>query len=268
MMRLFPTLLLFTILAASPTTITAQDFSVAEDDKWCDREHHHDGYEYCEVRETRLSALRELEVDAAPNGGISVRAWDKDEVLLRVKVTASAESEERAGELARRISISTRGTIEADGPRSDKDEWFSVSYEIYAPRSTDLDLESQNGGITIEGMTGKTRFSTQNGGVTLSTLAGDVEGETTNGGLTVELDGKSWEGAGLDVQTTNGGISIVVPSGYSAELETGTVNGRIKVDFPVMVEGTFDKRLNATLGEGGKTIRAVTTNGSVRIKRG
>ena len=59
-----------------------------------------------------------------------------------------------------------------------------------------------------------------------------------------------------------------MPNGYSAELETGTVNGRIHVDFPVMVEGTFDKRLNATLGDGGKTIRAVTTNGSVKVKRG
>lgn len=252
-------------------TALAQEV-VLDNDRWCDEQHDHwndsDQVHYCEVREIKLDDRGTLKIDARPNGGISLEAWDKDEILVRAKVTTAARSKEDAIELARRVSISTGSTVEADGPRTDDQEWYSVSFEVFAPAKTDLDLESQNGGIAISNMTGRTRFETQNGGVSLVAMSGDVSGETTNGGVSVDLTGDSWNGAGLDVETTNGGVSIAVPNGYSAELETGTVNGRMKVDFPVMVEGTFDNKLSATLGEGGKTIKVTTTNGSVRIKRG
>ena len=58
-------------------------------------------------------------------------------------------------------------------------------------------------------------------------------GTTQNGGVNVRLDGSRWEGEGLDVVTTNGGVSLAIPAGYSAELETGTVNGGIRTDVPV-----------------------------------
>jgi hypothetical protein len=98
-------------------------------------------------------------------------------------------------------------------------------------------------------------------------VAGDVRGRTTNGGVHVELDGRRWDGAGLDVQTTNGGVTLEVPADYSARLETGTVNGGLDLEFPVTVQGRIGRRLATTLGEGGPTVRAMTTNGGVRILR-
>lgn len=265
--------ILILAVAITAPSILAQKVTVKNNDAWCERDHDDwkdgDHYQYCEVREITLSSRDELTIDAAPNGGVSVRAWDKDHILVRAKISTGArKSAVAASELAKMVSVQTDGTIESDGPRTKNDEWYSVSYEVFAPSSTDLDLESQNGGIAINGMGGRSRFRTQNGGVSLAAVSGDVSGRTTNGGISVELEGNSWAGKGLDVETTNGGVSITVPNGYSAKLETGTINGRIHVDFPVMVEGTFDRRLNATLGDGGKTIRAVTTNGSVRVKRG
>ena len=55
---------------------------------------------------------------------------------------------------------------------------------------------------------------------------------------------------------------------YSAELEAGTVNGRIRIDFPVTVQGEIGRSLTTTLGAGGATIRAKTRNGGVRISTG
>lgn len=218
---------------------------------------------FCEVREIGLAALGELAVDAAPNGGISVTAGPPDEIHIQARVSVWGESEAEAREVAAGVRILTDGgRVRAEGER--RDGW-SVSYRIQAPRRTDLELESHNGGISVAGVDGRLRLETHNGGLTLDSLAGEVRARTRNGGVQVVLAGDRWQGAGLDVETRNGGVSVDIPRGYSAELETGTVNGRIRIDFPVTVEGEIGRRLTTTLGDGGAPIRVVTTNGGVRI---
>jgi len=39
------------------------------------------------------------------------------------------------------------------------------------------------------------------------------------------------------------------------------------VDFPVEVRGRLGRRLTTTLGDGGPTVRVVTTNGGVKVSR-
>jgi hypothetical protein len=65
----------------------------------------------------------------------------------------------------------------------------------------------------------------------------------------------------------NGGIQVALPEHYSAALDTATTHGRVSVDFPVVVNGRIDNHIETTLGAGGAKIRAVTTNGGVRIRR-
>ena len=106
-----------------------------------------------------------------------------------------------------------------------------------------------------------------NGGVRVSDAGGSLRGRTTNGGVKVALTGAQWDGEGLDVTTTNGGVVLEVPADYNAHLETGTVNGGVNIDFPVRVQGRLNRQLSTDLGSGGPTIRAVTTNGGVTVKR-
>jgi len=166
------------------------------------------------------------------------------------------------------VRLDTDGTIKADGPKGGRYEWFSVSFEVFAPAKSNVDLESSNGGISISDLSGEARFETMNGGIHLEDLAGKVSGRTTNGGISIDLDGDHWDGDGLNVETVNGGVKIKVPENYSADLETSTVNGKAKIDFPVTIEGRFDRHLSAKLGDGGRRIRAVTTNGGVLVTRG
>jgi DUF4097 and DUF4098 domain-containing protein YvlB len=114
---------------------------------------------------------------------------------------------------------------------------------------------------------GKIDFSAVNGGVVLKRVGGAVRGSTTNGGLVVELSGDRWDGETLDVSTTNGGVVMSIPENYSAHLETGTVNGSVSVDFPVTVQGRISKQIALNLGSGGATVKAMTTNGGVRLQR-
>ncbi len=248
---------------------TAQTARVVDDDGWCRNDRwNNNGETYCEVREVTLDARDLLEVDGGTNGGIQVRGWDRNEIQIRAKVQGNARSEERAQELAEAVTIRTGSVIKADTPNSRNREWTSVSYRIYVPHNTDLELETHNGGIDIAEVTGDIDFDALNGGVTLERLAGDVRGSTTNGGLDVELDGDAWAGRGLDVKTTNGGVTVYVPQDYNADFETGTVNGRLNLDFPMMVSGRIDRTIRTTLGDGGAPVRVRTTNGGVDIRRG
>ena len=104
-------------------------------------------------------------------------------------------------------------------------------------------------------------------GLKLTRMAGDVEGHTTNGGIDVDLDGAGWQGGGLDLQTTNGGVHLTVPAQYNAHLEAGTTNGGVRIDFPVTVQGTIGKSFSTDLGSGGAPIKVRTSNGGVKITK-
>jgi hypothetical protein len=224
---------------------------------------------HCEVRDSNLPAGA-LNVDAGQNGGIVVEGWDRNEIRVRAIVRGRAREAARARELANQVQVQAGGgRVYATGPDYLRRESWSVSYRINVPRKNDLDLRASNGGITIVGVTGNMRFDTTNGGVRLQDIGGRVNGETRNGGLNVMLSGNRWDGEGLDVETSNGGVTMAIPDGYNAELETRTVNGGLRIDFPITVQGELTGRrgLSTTLGSGGPLVRARTTNGGVKITR-
>jgi DUF4097 and DUF4098 domain-containing protein YvlB len=224
---------------------------------------------HCEIKEQTLPATDStIAVDGRVNGGVSVKGWERKEILVRARIQTAGPSEADANELARQISIETAGSkIFASGPTNRTNHSWSVSYEIFVPRRSNLSLKTNNGGISITDVNGRLEFSALNGGVNLKRVGGTVRGGTTNGGLNVELSGERWDGEALDVKTTNGGVSMSIPENYSAHLETGTVNGHLSIDFPVTVQGNITRELSVNLGAGGATIRAMTTNGGVRIRR-
>lgn len=220
---------------------------------------------YEEIREFTLPADRtEIVVDGGRNGGAAVYGWDKDEILVRAKIRIDDRRVDNPAELASRIEIELGNVIRARGPR----DRYSVSFEVYAPRHSNLRLTANNGGVHVEDVTGDMELHTTNGGLHLTRIGGNVVGRATNGGLHVELAGDRWDGEKLDATTTNGGVHLRVPDGYSARLETGTVNGGIDINFPVTVSGRLTKQFTTVLGEGGPTVRVQTTNGGVQIRRG
>ena len=224
---------------------------------------------HCEVRETRLPATgRVITVEGRQNGGVDVEGWDRNEILVRARIQSRADSEQEAREMAGRINIETSGAnIRAEGPSSQRDASWSVSYQIMVPRSSDLNVRTNNGPIAVEDVSGAMELQATNGPLVLRRVGGDVHGRTTNGPLRVELEGDRWNGSGLNVETTNGPVVLRLPANYSARLETGTVNGPINTELPITVQGRLNKQITAELGSGGPTIRAMTTNGPVTIQR-
>lgn len=220
-----------------------------------------------EIREFKVAATGRIEVDGGKNGGVSVKGGDGTEVTVRACVNSWAKTDAEAQAIARNITISQSGLIKADNG-SDENNW-GVSFQVTVPRNHDLKLTAKNGGISISGVDGDLYFDTVNGGISLYDVAGDVRGKTTNGGLHVKLAGSSWRGAGLDVITTNGGVNLSLPEGYAANVETGTVNGGYKTDFPALNVERTERwkavKVNTPLNGGGAPIKVITTNGGVNI---
>jgi hypothetical protein len=224
-----------------------------------------------EVREVTVSS-GSLTVDGKRNGGISVRGENRSDILIRACVQTWGATAEEAQSLAKSIRIETGGTVRAEGA-SEENGW-SVSYQILVPRSTNLNLTTMNGGISIGDVEGTIEFSAKNGGINLSNLAGDVKGKTTNGGLNIELSGNTWRGNGIDVETTNGGVHLSMPENYAARFETRTVNGGFRSDIAALQsEKEADENgyrrpgvnISREINGGGALVRIVTTNGGVKI---
>jgi len=253
--------ILILALCLAPAALPQEKTMSCDEDHWRERGH------YCEIREVTMPAGGQLDVDGGVNGGISIKGANRNDILVRSKVEAQQDDEADSRRVVAEVHVEANGgRVRATGPALEKHGW-SVSYEVFVPQHTDLELHAHNGGISISGVQGHTHFEALNGGVSLKHLAGFVEGHTTNGGLHLELDSDHWDGERCDVSTTNGGVNIRVPASYSAHLETGTVNGGVKIDFPVTVQGEISNHIAVDIGSGGNLVRATTTNGGVRVER-
>jgi hypothetical protein len=232
----------------------------------CNDDSHRDRARFCELREYSLRPTSQLMVDGGDNGGVSFIGWDRDEVKVIAMIQSSADDEAEARSLAREVAVGTSGgRIHAEGPRSWGRSSWSVSYNVYVPRRSNLRALTKNGGVSAELVEGTMDFRATNGGIRLDDVGGDIHAQTTNGGVNARLSGTTWRGRGLDLRTTNGGVDLTVPRGYNARLETGTVNGGMNVNFPITVRGRIGRHVETQLGSGGPLIRATTTNGGVRI---
>lgn len=229
----------------------------------------------CDLRESTMPVSGRLAVNAAPNGGIRIAGWDKNEILVRAKVEAWGDNDGEASARIKEVRVVTSGaTVTAEGPKSmgswgGNQQTWSVSYEVFVPRKIDLKLDTVNGGINVADVRGNMTFQTVNGGVHLSRTAGNIKGATVNGGVDVDLAGTTWEGEGLELETVNGGVTVSVPAVYSATFHAGTVNGGMISDFEgATIQGkSRPKKLDLKLGAGGPTVKVETVNGGVKIRK-
>ena len=256
------------VALALVSAVAAADVRVVQDDAWCRQDGWNDQARSCEVREATLPAGGLLTVDSRPNGGIQVQGGDGNEVRLRVRIVANADSEAEARDIVGGVRLELGDTVKAVGPQRSHESHWSASYRLEVPRGARLKLQADNGGLSLEGFDGDAELHTVNGGLHLEHVGGRVQGETVNGGIHVVLSGTQWQGEGLDLRTTNGGLNLSIPAGYNARLETGTVNGGVRSDVPMTTLGRYTGgRIETALGSGGPLVRVETTNGGLHVQR-
>lgn len=191
-----------------------------------------------------------IAVDGGTNGWVRVEGWDQNEIEVRARVHAASAEQD--------------GSTSATPERTP----WAVSYTLFVPRASNLALKTVNGRLAVIGIRGEIDLQAANGSITLDGVGGAVRARTTNGSIDVELDGDGWDGEGLNVETVNGEVRVQLPEAYRADLETGTVTGQLRVEFPIVARGELNHRSTRTaLNGGGSLLRAVTTNGTVTVRR-
>jgi hypothetical protein len=204
------------------------------------------------------------------NGFIRVEVGG-DQVDVRAERVARASTPEAAKEMLSKIEMvedvtADRVRIETRRPSGGFGHGgVEVRYTIRVPSSAQVELQNTNGEVRVTGVTRGVRMSTTNGAIDGRGLAGEVRATTTNGGVEIELASMTEP---VHVSTTNGHVSVRIPSNAKADLQATCTNGGIDVSgLELDVEGERTRRrLAGRLNGGGPRLEVSTTNGAIEIK--
>src|SRR3989442_2736800 len=176
---------------------------------------------HCEVRVSSVRATGgTIAIDPGTNGGVAVRGWDLDSIEVHARIQTQAPSEEAATELAHRILIATSATtIDVDGAAGRHDTSLRLNFLVFAPRRSDLKLDTYNGPIAVSDLSGRLTVTAYNGPVALRAVGGDVRARTTNRPLPPVLPGDEIEGVGVDPKIPHRPLEVLVPGHYSDQPE-------------------------------------------------
>ena len=154
-----------------------------------------------------------------------------------------------------------------DGGRSNvQNNDVTVRYTVRVPAGVTFVGKTVNGDVEATRLNGDVAVSTVNGSVTFSTTGGG-RASTVNGSIRGEMGRADWSDT-LAMKTVNGSITLTLPASLSTEVRASTVNGDINADYPITVQGRVSRRrLEGTIGGGGRLLALETVNGSITLKR-
>jgi hypothetical protein len=142
----------------------------------------------------------------------------------------------------------------------------SVRFTVRVPAGVALVGKTVNGEIEAMRLNGDVTLSTVNGSVNFSTTAGG-RAITVNGSIHGEMGRADWSNT-LNMTTVNGSITLTFPPDLNTDVKATTVNGDISSDFPMTVSGRISRRrVEGTIGGGGRLLSLDSVNGSITLKR-
>jgi hypothetical protein len=193
------------------------------------------------------------------NGQIDVSTWDRPEYNVDLAIKAQGNTEREAQSNLEKVDTTieenlVQGRLELvltiSVPRL---TWSRVSVNVAvtlpADATVDLDIQTTNGGIKMEDLTGSMlTLSTTNGDVAFDGVEADtISASTTNGRISGSV-----QAADMTADTTNGVISLSLPCTRTGSYGLETTNGN--VDVTVVPSGDVGFDLDASTSSGGATL--------------
>ena len=180
----------------------------------------------------------------------------------------------------------------------------TIRVEIRMPSNGDLQVESGDGSVETDAVTGKVDIKTGDGSISLNGVKGDIRVHTGDGSIHGnDLDGnleattgdgsmsitgrfdslnlKTGDGSinaqaragskivsGWTVHTGDGSVDLVVPSDLQANIDASTSDGHISLGIPVTVEGSLStSQIHGKMNGGGQPLSIHTGDGSIRLSK-
>jgi hypothetical protein len=137
----------------------------------------------------------------------------------------------------------------------------------------ELILDTGDGSVNVEGAHGRLEIDTGDGGVNVAGRLTAVKLHTGDGSIVYRAEPGTEMAENWDITTGDGGVTLYLPSGFSAELDAHTGDGSIRNDLGIVggpeAEGDRHENrrtLKGRLGDGGKQIRIRTGDGTIRLR--
>lgn len=161
---------------------------------------------------------------ATGNGSVEVVGGTGDEIAIRVVLHESDEGD-------------ADYTLETEGDRllvrGECDSgWFDkcqVGFTVTVPDDLDVDVETSNGRIVVDGVAGNLGVESDNGAIEAERLhSAHVTARTDNGRIRLLFDAAP---ESVDASTDNGAVAVVVPDDQNVyDVDADSDNGSIDVD--------------------------------------
>ena len=147
-----------------------------------------------------------------------------------------------------------------------RDNDVNVDFTVKVPAGVRFIGRTVNGDVEAERLGAAVSLKTVNGSVNFSTSS-TGQASTVNGSIRGDLGRADWTDR-LEFNTVNGSVVLTLPADVSTEVKAQTVNGDIATDFPLTVTGRWSRRrVEGTIGGGGRMLSIETVNGGITLKR-
>jgi DUF4097 and DUF4098 domain-containing protein YvlB len=227
------------------------------------------------------------------DGSIEIRPWDKADVQVVVEKRGRDKDdigaiEVKAEQHGDRIEVTVTEPKRDHGGFNFHFNNRSAKLIVSVPESSDVSAKSGDGSIDIERVAGHVQLRSGDGSIRGRMLGGDVEANTGDGSIrldgklssvrvrtgdgsvTIHADSGSSPVADWDIVTGDGSVTLEVPEGFGAEVDAHTGDGGIHMRDVTLsnVTGNIGKNsLRGRLGDGGRSVRVRTGDGSITLKR-
>lgn len=229
--------------------------------------------ERTETRTWPAAGINEINA-ATVNGAISVAATL--DTLITTEITRgcrgedSLDAEDHIDDIVVTDNVASgQLNLEGDMPDDDPDRSYRADFDMTAPAAIFVDFATVNGAVLIQNMTAGARIRITNGTVTTENLRGGIDVATVNGAMDCDMEELAANQSAI-MATTNGDITLLLPSDVVAEFDAITTNGEVTVTGFGSVTYTTNEMSHkaGTIGSGGSsaTIDITVVNGSVTIQ--
>jgi hypothetical protein len=233
-----------------------------------------------------------LTVVGAPEGSVMIEGWSRNEIDIRAEIQLRADTETDLALLAavntfvldedtNHLRILTTGTHDKAFMRTVAQKFpkallglpWKVDYRIHVPVSTDLEINSGRGPLSLTGVEGNIRISATESEANLSVSGGTLSAMIAIGRVKLSIPTRSWRGNGAEVRLAAGELTVELPSGFNGDIDADILrSGRLDNGYGALearqtrgVPGSNQLKVRA--GAGGASFQFTVGDGIIYIKK-